>query len=228
MWIGSRCLKQENILESKPLREKIADKIRADIIKGAHVDGERLVEPKLAKSLGISRTPIREALRQLETEGFIEIVPRKGAVVKALTIKDIDDLYAVKASLEGLAARQATQNLHEKDIEKLRKINEKFRDIAYENPNVMDEYLKYNVDFHNIFIAGSENKKIVEILDGLSKNFQRLKTVLVSNRERAKHAVAEHKEIIDAFASGNPDLAEQKVRWHIQNAWEYLKHNIKE
>ncbi len=220
-------MKQENVLESKPLREKIADKIRADIIKGVHADGERLVEPKLAKSLGISRTPIREALRQLETEGFIEIVPRKGAVVKALTIKDIDDLYAVKASLEGLAARQAAANLTEKDIDRLRKINEKFRDIAYENPNVMDEYLKYNVDFHNVFITASDNKKILEILDSLAKNFQRLKTVLVSNRERAKHAVEEHEEIIAAFASGDPDLVEKKVRWHIQNAWEYLKHNIR-
>ncbi len=214
------------MLESKPLREKIADKIRADIIKGVHEDGERLVEPKLAKSLGISRTPIREALRQLETEGFIEIVPRKGAVVKALTIKDIDDIYAVKASLEGLAARQATENLKEKDIERLRKINQKFSDIAYENPNVMDEYLKYNIDFHNIFIMASENQKILEILDGLSKNFQRLKTVLVSNPERAKKAVAEHNEIIEAFASKDPELVEMKVRWHIENAWEFLKSNI--
>ncbi|WP_022851872.1 GntR family transcriptional regulator [Limisalsivibrio acetivorans] len=219
-------MKQDTLLESKPLREKIADKIRADIIKGVHEDGERLVEPKLAKSLGISRTPIREALRQLETEGFIEIVPRKGAVVKALTIKDIDDIYAVKASLEGLAARQATENLKEKDIERLRKINQKFSDIAYENPNVMDEYLKYNIDFHNIFIMASENQKILEILDGLSKNFQRLKTVLVSNPERAKKAVAEHNEIIEAFASKDPELVEMKVRWHIENAWEFLKSNI--
>lgn len=224
-----RFLKQENILESKPLREKIADKIRADIIKGVYADDERLVEPKLAKSLGISRTPIREALRQLETEGFIEIVPRKGAVVKSLTVKDIDDLYAVKASLEGLAARQATANLTEKDIDRLRKINDKFRNLAYENPNlnIMDEYLKYNVDFHNIFITASKNKKILEILDGLAKNFQRFKTLLVSNPDRAKLAFEEHKEIIEAFATGNPDLAESRVRWHIQKAWEYLKRNIK-
>lgn len=222
-------MKQENILESKPLREKIADKIRADIIKGVYADEERLVEPKLAKSLGISRTPIREALRQLETEGFIEIVPRKGAVVKSLTVGDIDDLYAVKASLEGLAARQATANLTEKDIERLRKINEKFRNLAYENPNmnIIEEYLKYNVDFHNIFITASRNKKILEILDGLAKNFQRFKTMLVSNPDRVKLAAEEHRMIIEAFASGDPDLAESRVRWHVQNAWEYLKKNIK-
>ena len=88
-------MNQDVFIESKPLREKIADIIRTDIIRGVYRNGERLVEPKLAKTLGISRTPIREALRQLEGEGFIEIVPRRGAVVKELTIKDIDDLYAI-------------------------------------------------------------------------------------------------------------------------------------
>ncbi len=119
-------MNQEVFIESKPLREKIADKIRADIIKGVYKkNGERLVEPKLAKNLGISRTPIREALRQLEAEGFIEIVPRRGAIVKELTIKDIDDLYAIKANLEGLAARQAVIHMTDEQLETLININKK-------------------------------------------------------------------------------------------------------
>lgn len=220
-------MSQEVFIESKPLREKIADKIRTDIIKGVYRNGERLVEPKLAKNLGISRTPIREALRQLESEGFIEIVPRRGAIVKELTIKDIDDLYAIKANLEGLAARQAVLNLTEEQIENLININKKFRDIAEKNPHVTDEYLKDNIDFHNIFIAASDNVKLVDILEGLSKNFQRLKTMLVSDAGRAATAVVEHKKIIDAFVSKDPDLAEKSVRNHIISSWEYLKHRIK-
>jgi DNA-binding GntR family transcriptional regulator len=218
---------QDVFIESKPLREKIADKIRADIIKGVFKNGERLVEPKLAKNLGISRTPIREALRQLEGEGFIEIVPRRGAVVKELTIKDIDDLYAIKANLEGLAAWQATKNLTEEELESLIMINKKFKDIAEKNPSVTDEYLKDNIDFHNIFIAASRNERLVDILDGLSKNFQRLKTMLVSDAGRAAMAVKEHKAIIDAFVSKDPDLAEKSVRNHIISGWEYLKEQIK-
>jgi len=217
----------EVFIESKPLREKIADKIRADIIKGVYKNGERLVEPKLAKNLGISRTPIREALRQLESEGFIEIVPRRGAIVKELTIKDIDDLYAIKANLEGLAARQAVLNLTEEQIENLIYINKRFRDFAEKNPNVTDEYLKDNIDFHNIFIAASGNEKLVDILDGLAKNFQRLKSMLVSDAGRAATAVVEHKKIIDAFVSKNPDMAEKSVRDHIISGWEYLKERIK-
>jgi len=221
-------LMQDNVFESKPLREKIADRIRGDIIKGIYSPGERLVEPKLAKNLGISRTPIREALRQLESEGFIDIVPRRGAVVKELTIKDIDDLYAIKANLEGLAARQACRNLKVKDLEKLDNINEKFIDLALKTPNVVEEYLKYNVDFHNIFIAASKNMKLIEILDGMTKNFQRFKTMLVSNPERAEKASAEHAEIIEAFRSRDCELVEKKVRWHIQEGWEFLKARITE
>lgn len=220
-------MSQEVFIESKPLREKIADKIRADIIKGVYKNGERLVEPKLAKNLGISRTPIREALRQLEAEGFIEIVPRRGAIVKELTIKDIDDLYAIKANLEGLAARQAVLNLTEEQIENLININKQFRNIVEKNPSVTDEYLKDNIDFHNIFIAASDNERLVDILDGLSKNFQRLKTMLVSDAGRAATAVKEHKKIIDAFVSKDPDLAERSVRDHIISGWEYLKERIK-
>ncbi|MGD9809424.1 MAG: GntR family transcriptional regulator [Deferribacterales bacterium] len=220
-------MSQEVFIESKPLREKIADKIRADIIKGVYKNGERLVEPKLAKTLGISRTPIREALRQLEAEGFIEIVPRRGAIVKELTIKDIDDLYAIKANLEGLAARQAVINLTEEQIESLININKQFKNIVEKNPSVTDEYLKDNIDFHNIFIAASDNDKLVDILDGLSKNFQRLKTMLVSDAGRAATAVKEHKKIIDAFVSKDPDLAETSVRDHIISGWEYLKERIK-
>lgn len=220
-------MSQEVFIESKPLREKIADKIRADIIKGVYRNGERLVEPKLAKNLGISRTPIREALRQLEGEGFIEIVPRRGAIVKELTIKDIDDLYTIKANLEGLAARQAVLHLTEEQIESLININKKFRDIAEKNPNVTDEYLKDNIDFHNIFISASDNEKLVDILDSLSKNFQRLKTMLVSDAGRAAMAFVEHKKIIDAFVSKDPDLAELSVRNHIISGWEYLKERIK-
>jgi DNA-binding GntR family transcriptional regulator len=215
-----------DVFESKPLREKIADKIRTDIIKGNYEDGERLVEPKLAKSLGISRTPIREALRQLETEGFIEIVPRKGAIVKELTLKDIDDLYAIKANLEGLAARLATKYISDKEISKLKEINEKFYQIRNKSKNIVEEYLKYNIDFHQIFIKSSNNRKLIETLDGLARNFQRFKRMLVAKSERLEEAYKEHAEIIKSFESRNADLAEKTVRWHIEKGWEYLRNRI--
>lgn len=215
------------ILESKPLRERIADRIRADIIKGVFADGERLIEPKLAEIYGISRTPIREALRQLESEGFIEIVPRKGAVVKELTIKDIDNLYAIKANLEGLAARQAVDNITERDIEKLVVLNEKFLLLFKGGGNIVEEYLKYNISFHNFFIKLSQNEKLIEILEGLAKNFQRFRTMLISKVDRGEEAYLEHKKIIEAFIKKDPDEVEKTVRFHIEKGWQYLRSKIK-
>lgn len=216
----------EDILETKPLREKIADKIRADIIKGVYKDGERLIEPKLAENLGISRTPVREALRQLENEGFIEIIPRKGAVVKRMTLDDVDNLYMIKANLEGLAARQAIKYISDNDIKEMEKLNERFLLLAKRNEDVVEEYLKYNVDFHNVFIQLSKNDKLIEILEGLSKNFQRIKGMLISKSERALKAYNEHLEIIKAFQSRDPNKAEMKVRWHIENSWQYIKERM--
>ncbi len=214
------------LLDSKPLRERIADRIRADIVKGVFGDGERLVEPKLAEIYGISRTPIREALRQLESEGFIEIVPRKGAVVKELTIKDIDNLYAIKANLEGLAARQAVEHISSKEIEKLDNVNEKFISLFKGSENIVEEYLKYNISFHNLFIKYSNNDKLIEILEGLNKNFQRFRSFLVSKVDRVKEAYLEHRQIIDAFRKRDPELAEKSVRNHIESGWHYLRSKI--
>lgn len=214
------------ILDSKPLRERIADRIRADIVKGVFVDGERLVEPKLAEIYGISRTPIREALRQLESEGFIEIVPRKGAIVKELTIKDIDNLYAIKANLEGLAARQAVEHISTKEIEKLVNVNEKFISLFKGSDNIVEEYLKYNISFHNLFIKYSNNDKLIEILEGLNKNFQRFRSFLVSKVDRVREAYAEHLKIIEAFKKRDPELAERTVRYHIESGWQYLRSKI--
>ncbi|KAA0256932.1 GntR family transcriptional regulator [Deferribacter autotrophicus] len=216
----------EELLETKPLREKIADKIRTDIIKGVYKDGDRLVEPKLAEILGISRTPIREALRQLESEGFVEIIPRKGAIVKTMTLEDVDNLYVIKASLEGLAARQAVKYIKDEDIEEMSKINQRFLYIANKSSDIVEEYLKYNIDFHNIFIKLSHNEKLVEILEGLSKNFQRIKGMLITKSDRALKAYEEHNEIIKAFKSKNAELVELKVRWHIENSWNYIKERM--
>lgn len=222
-------MKQNNyIFESKPLREIIADKIRADIIKGVYSDKERLVEPKLAQMLGISRTPIREALRQLESEGFIEILPRRGAIVKSISVKDLDDLYAIKANLEGLAAYQATFNITLDDLEKLKEINEEFYKLSKGAKDIVEEYFSYNVDFHNIFILASKNNKLIEILEGLSKNFQRFRSILVAQADRTKEAYKEHQNIIKAFEKKDAEMAESLVRAHIKSSWKYLRKFINE
>jgi DNA-binding GntR family transcriptional regulator len=112
------------------LREQIVSSLRESIIKGELYSGQKLTEPDLAEKLGISRTPIREAFRQLESEGFLTVIPRRGAVVSRITRKEIDDFYELKSLLEGYAARIAAEKITEKGIEKLRKINEQLTVLA--------------------------------------------------------------------------------------------------
>src|SRR3989338_6829835 len=105
------------------LRERIVDFIKDSIISGRLRPGERVPEQEIAQSLGISRTPIREAFRQLESEGFISVTPRKGAVVSPITDKDVNEFYAIKSLLEGFAAKTACPKLAQKDIKRLESLN---------------------------------------------------------------------------------------------------------
>lgn len=111
-------MKQNSLEKHQTLRERILETIRDAILKGSLKPGEKVAEPELAERFGISRTPIREAFRQLESEGYLTVIPRKGAVVAALSEKDVDEFYAIKSILEGYAAELAATRLSEKDIEK--------------------------------------------------------------------------------------------------------------
>src|SRR3989338_1581452 len=105
------------------LRERIVDFVKDAVLKGRLRPGERVPEQEIAQSLGISRTPIREAFRQLESEGFISVAPRKGAVVSPITDKDVKEFYEIKSLLEGFAARTACPKLTDKDIRRLEALN---------------------------------------------------------------------------------------------------------
>src|SRR5476649_2040517 len=114
------------------LREKILENIRDAFISGTLKAGSRVSEPDLAERYGISRTPIREAFRQLESEGYLTVIPRKGALVASFSAKDVEEFYAIKSILEGYAARKACSRLSSREINKLEGINEKLREIAEE------------------------------------------------------------------------------------------------
>jgi DNA-binding GntR family transcriptional regulator len=116
-------VRRKQIQRHQTLREKILETIRDAILKGTMKPGERVSEPDLAERFGISRTPIREAFRQLESEGYLVVIPRKGAVVASLSERDVEEFYAIKIILEGFAAKMASVNRTEKDFVRLEAIN---------------------------------------------------------------------------------------------------------
>ncbi len=144
------------------LREKILETIRDAIIAGALKPGEKVAEPELAERFGISRTPIREAFRQLESEGYLTVIPRKGAVVVSFSEKDVEEFYAIKSILEGYAARRACENLTPRELERLQTINGKLLHLADDGD--FKGFFKMHNDFHEQFIRAADNEKLYDLI----------------------------------------------------------------
>ena len=192
------------------LREKILEHIRDAIISGSLKAGSRVSEPELAERYGISRTPIREAFRQLESEGYLTVIPRRGAVVSEFKQKDVEDFYAIKSILEGYAARQACSKLTEKELAKLHANNERLRELA--DHNDIKTFFKIHNEFHEMFIKAADNERLKELITSVVTRFQRLRFMSLSLPGRMRIAVQEHEKIIDAFRRRDAATAEALVR----------------
>lgn len=207
-------------IDNTPLSEKIAMTIRNNIIKGIIKPGERLVEPKLSEMLGISRTPIREALRLLEMEGFIEIIPRRGAVVTTLTEKDIDDIFVIKMKLEPLASKLAVHHLDKSDIDKMRDLIKK---MDSGSSRVVSQMINWNYDFHRIFIYKCGNERLIKMLEGLQQQFKRATVFSFSIDGRTQEVRDEHGELLEAFEKKDEDAVERVVEKHVYNGWQFIR-----
>jgi DNA-binding GntR family transcriptional regulator len=201
---------RKNIEKHLTLRESILETIRDAIISGTLKPGEKVAEPELAERFGISRTPIREAFRQLESEGYLTVVPRKGAVVVSFSQRDVEEFYAIKSILEGYAARKACEKLSAKEIEKLQSINDKLRALAREGD--IKHFFKVHNSFHELFVKAADNEKLTEMIANLVGRFQRLRIASLSLPGRMEFSVQEHQKIIDAFRNKDSILAENLVR----------------
>lgn len=192
------------------LREKILENIREAIISGSMSAGSRVSEPELAERYGISRTPIREAFRQLESEGYLTVIPRKGAVVSSFAQKDVEEFYAIKSILEGYAARRACKNLTDREIDRLESINVRLGEMAEQGD--VRHFFKVHNDFHDLFIKAADNEKLRDLINGLVTRFQRLRLMSLSLPGRMALSVQEHTKIIEAFRKRDCETAESLVR----------------
>ncbi len=206
---GKRLLKKRPIEHHQTLREKILETIREAISKGQLKPGEKVAEPELAERFGISRTPIREAFRQLESEGYLTVIPRKGAVVTSLSERDVEEFYAIKSILEGYAASVAAEKLADKDIERLEGINDRLEKLAREGD--VKTFFRVHNEFHDLFIRASGNEKLAELINQLMMKFNRLRLASLSLPGRMEISVQEHKKIIDAFKRHAGEEADRLV-----------------
>lgn len=207
----------------KPLRELVFDSLRKAIILGKLKPGERLMEIQLAEEMGVSRTPVREAIRKLELEGFVVMVPRRGAYVAGVSVKDIADVFEVRSALEGLAAGLAAERITEEEMEELEKVIH----LISGEEDILTVVKKDN-EFHELIYKASRNNRLTQIITNLSEQINRFRLTSLSVPGRLKIAVDEHKKIIEAISERNVDLAHKLASEHMENAEQNLINAIRE
>jgi DNA-binding GntR family transcriptional regulator len=212
--------------ERKPshrqLAHFIADAVRADVLEGRLRPGEWLRQERIAREQGASQMPVREALKQLVSEGILEHVPYCGVRVVQFTVEDVEDLYACRVFIEGMAARHAAAAITDDEVRELNDLH--LRMLACETPAQLPEYRELNRRFHSLIFTTSGRSYLIRNLGQLWSAFP---TMLWSNIPQAATASApgrdeadaeEHESIVRALAAHDPDAAEQAVRRHIENA----------
>ncbi|MBP3304887.1 MAG: GntR family transcriptional regulator [Oscillospiraceae bacterium] len=201
------------------LADQVFEKLENDIITGVYPKGEILTELKLVEQLGVSRTPIREALRRLEQERLIRD-SGKGSVVLGITVEDLVDIMDIRQRIEGLAAYYATSNLTPEGLEELRQISE-LQDFYYEKKDI-DNLRQMDDRFHDTIYELSGRTVIRDTLLPLHRKTMRYRRLSIGDAERLEHSVAEHKAIYQAITTGQAELAAERITAHIVNAKESM------
>ncbi len=201
-------------LENRTLREQVADHLREEILSSRLAPGVELSEVALARSLGISRGPLREALGQLAAEGLVTIVPRRGAVVKRLTRQEFIDAYQVREALESLAIKLAVPRLTEREKGELHGMAEQMERAAAKGD--ADRFFELNRQFHARLVHASGNSKLEEVHSQLVAQMGRLMKQSVQLRGGIEQSAAEHRAILEAVDAGDPERAAQLLEDHIE------------
>ncbi len=200
----------------KPLRELVFESLREAIISGLLPPSERLMEIQLAEEMGVSRTPVREAIRKLELEGLVVMIPRKGAYVAGMSIKDIVDVFEIRGALEGLAAELASERATDEELETMERYLVKISEEIESGD--LSKVVETDTDFHTLIYKASRNSRLSQIINNLREQIQRFRTTSLSFPGRMKIALEEHRKIVEAVSSRDGELARRLAQEHIENA----------
>ncbi len=207
--------------ESKSLEERVFSELEEKILSGEIPAGERLVEQDISKRLGVSRTPIRSALQRLSDEGLVSITANRGAVVIGVSEEDLEDIYRIRIRLEGLASAMAAGRISDEakaELEGSVELSE-----FYLNKNDAEHLKELDTEFHSIIYKASGNRLLCKILSELHRNIKAYRKRSLSDPERVRRSVAEHREILTAILDGDVSEADRLTSLHIERAIENIK-----
>jgi DNA-binding GntR family transcriptional regulator len=200
-------------IRAKTLHQEVAAQIRKMIHKGIMVKGQKINENQLCESMGVSRTPVREALRILKSEGLIELIPHKGAFISQPCIEEINDMFEVMSVLEGTCARLAATKMKEKDFAKIESLHEKLEELFTKRDH--EAYLKTNNLFHVFLQETAGNKVLNGVINGLRQKILLYRQRQLYQPERFGQSIEEHRDLMDAFRRKDPAAAESLMKHHL-------------
>ena len=212
-----------SLTEHHSLRERIAERLREGILAGELPAKARLKEPELARGLGVSRTPLREAIRQLEAEGLLTTIPRVGTFVSEVNARDAEETYAIRAVLEGLAARYAAENPDPTKSERLRQI---LAELAHKTDDAK-VFREAAGRFHDLIFALSGNRRLQTLYQSLNYQVNRLRALSLAVPLRPSVSLREHRRIAAAIMRGKGQEAERLMRAHVEGARVVIERRIR-
>ena len=211
----------KEVMDKYSLRGKVFNKIREDILAGNYPEKSELREAAISKEMGVSRTPVREALRQLELEGLVSIIPNKGAYVNGITPEDIYDIYIIRSYLEGLCAKWACVNITNSQLENLEEII--YLSEFHIGKEHWDQIFELDNRFHLGMYEACGSKILEHILSDYHHYVERVRKNTLSSYERASMASAEHKAILQSVKDKDEARAERLANEHIFKSIDNIK-----
>ena len=203
-----------NVIVRAPLHVQVAERLRLLIDSGELAPGTRLNENELCQNMGVSRTPLREAIRSLATEGLVELQPNRGAIVSVVSQDDVTEILPIMASLEGLGGRLAAVHMQTDQIKQIRQIHAQM--VTHYQNNEVTEYFETNRLIHELITEGSGNQTLVDTINSLSAKVRRARFSAQMTRESWAKAVSEHEKMVTALEARDPDRLEAILIQHVE------------
>lgn len=212
--------------EYLPLRDVVFNTLRRAILRGELVPGQRLMEIRLADQMGVSRTPVREAIRKLELEGLVVMVPRKGAEVAHISGKNLRDVLEVRRALEELAGELACERMTTEDFKKLEQANLKFASVL--DSDDITVLGQADEEFHGLIYQATDNDRLVQMVNHLREQMYRYRIEHLKNKSQRTILLQEHQDIMRALAARDVEAVRRAIRVHINKQEAQIAKMIKE
>lgn len=200
---------------SLPLRDVVFNTLRQSILRGQLKPGERLMEIQLANKLGVSRTPVREALHKLAQEGLVLTIPRKGAEVADISAKSLNDVLEVRRTLEALAIQLACERMTASQIEELEQAAQTFKDSL--SSEDITKIAEADVEFHDVIHNATDNQKLIQLLNNLREQMYRFRVEHLRKKKYHPQLIKEHEEMIRDIKARRKEAAKQVAKQHVDN-----------